>query len=106
MTMLMVGMHDSVLTLESSRSGWNSRESLKGTNPQSIAFDPLNSGRAYCATIGNGLWRTDDNGLTWNNIGKDVIFSPYVTSVAVSSLNQVRFILQMMEATPGRKWRV
>jgi photosystem II stability/assembly factor-like uncharacterized protein len=87
MIILMVGMHDSVLTLESSKSGWNSRESMKGTNPQSIAFDPLNSGRAYCATFGNGLWRTDDNGQTWSNIGKDVISSPYVMSVAVSSLN-------------------
>jgi photosystem II stability/assembly factor-like uncharacterized protein len=87
MTILMVGMDDSVLTLESSKSGWNSRESLKETSPQSIAFDPLNSGRAYCATFGNGLWKTDDNGLTWSNIGKDVISSPYVMSVAVSSLN-------------------
>jgi hypothetical protein len=77
----------SVLTLESSKSGWNSRESLKGTQPQSIAFDPLDSGRAYCATFGNGLWRTEDNGQTWSNIGKDVISSPYVMSVAVSSLN-------------------
>ena len=47
MTRLMVGMHDSVLSLESSNTGWNSRESLKGTQPQSIAFDPLNSGRVY-----------------------------------------------------------
>jgi hypothetical protein len=109
----------SVLTLESSKSGWNSRESLKGTQPQSIAFDPLDSGRAYCATFGNGLWRTEDNGQTWSNIGKDVISSPYVMSVAVSSLNsgkcsikytlelnQVHFILQMTEATPGKEWRV
>ena len=86
MTRLMVGMHDSVLTLESSNTGWNSRESLKGTQPQSIAFDPLNSGRVYCATFGNGIWRSDDNGQTWSNIGKDVISSPYVMSVAVSSL--------------------
>ena len=28
-----------------------------------------------------------DNGLTWSNIGKDVISSPYVMSVAVSPLN-------------------
>ncbi|MGA7368410.1 MAG: hypothetical protein WBX01_04725 [Nitrososphaeraceae archaeon] len=87
MTILMVGMHDSVLTLEPSKSGWNGRESLKETNPQCIAFDPLNSGRAYCATFGKGLWKTDNNGLTWSNIGKDVISSPYVMSVAVSSLN-------------------
>jgi photosystem II stability/assembly factor-like uncharacterized protein len=82
----MVGMHDSVLAIESSNAGWKSRESLIGTQPQSIAFDPLNSGRVYCATFGNGLWRSDDNGLTWSNIGKDVISSPYVMSVAVSSL--------------------
>jgi photosystem II stability/assembly factor-like uncharacterized protein len=87
MTIIMVGMQNSLLVLESSNSGWNSRESLKGTNPQSIAFDPLNSGRAYCATFGNGLWRTDDNGLTWSNIGKGVISSPYIMSVAVSPLN-------------------
>jgi hypothetical protein len=88
MIILMVGMHDSVLTLESSKSGWNSRESLKGTSPESIAFDPLNPGRAYCATFGNGLWRTDDSGHTWNNIGKDAITSPNVMSIAVSSLNR------------------
>jgi photosystem II stability/assembly factor-like uncharacterized protein len=86
MTRLIVGMHDSVLSLESSNNGWYSRKSLKGTQPQSIAIDPLNSGRVYCATFGNGLWRSDDNSLTWSNIGKDVISSPYVMSVAVSSL--------------------
>ena len=78
MTRIMVGMHDSVLALESSNTGWNSQESLKGTQPQSIAFNPLNSGRVYCATFGNGLWRADDNGQTWSNIGKDVISICYV----------------------------
>jgi photosystem II stability/assembly factor-like uncharacterized protein len=88
MTILMVGMQDSLLVLESSNTGWNSWESLIETNPQSVAFDPLNSGRAYCATFGNGLWRTDDNGRTWENIGKDVISIPNVMSVAVSSLKR------------------
>jgi hypothetical protein len=89
----------SVLTLESSKSGWNSRESLKGTQPQSIAFDPLDSGRAYCATFGNGLWRTEDNGQTWSNIGKDVITSPYVMSVAVSSLNSRKMFNKVYAGT-------
>ena len=86
MTVIMIGMQDSLFVLESSNSDWNSWESLIETNPQGVAFDPLNSGRAYCATFGSGLWRTDDNGHTWNNIGKDVISTPNVTSVAVSSL--------------------
>jgi photosystem II stability/assembly factor-like uncharacterized protein len=86
MTIIMLAMQNCVLVINSS-NGYETQESLKETNPQSIAFDPLNSGRAYCATFGNGLWKTDDDGLTWRNIGKDVISSPYVMSVAVSSLS-------------------
>jgi photosystem II stability/assembly factor-like uncharacterized protein len=86
MTTLMIGMQP-VLVLESTNNGWKGHESLKGTNPQSVVFDPLNLDRAYCGTFGNGLWKTDDGGKTWSNIGKDVISSPYIMSVAVSSLN-------------------
>jgi photosystem II stability/assembly factor-like uncharacterized protein len=86
MTTILVAMQNSILVMNSSNE-YETHEALKGTNPQSIAFDPLNSGRAYCATFGNGLWKTDDDGLTWSNIGKDVISSPYVMSIAVSPLN-------------------
>jgi photosystem II stability/assembly factor-like uncharacterized protein len=82
----MIGMQ-AVLILESTNNGWKGHESLKGTNPQSVVFDPINLDRAYCGTFGNGLWKTDDGGKTWSNIGKDVISSPYIMSVAVSSLN-------------------
>jgi photosystem II stability/assembly factor-like uncharacterized protein len=82
----MIGMQP-VLVLESTNNGWKGHESLKGTNPQSVVFDPLNLDRAYCGTFGNGLWKTDDGGKIWSNIGKDVISSPYIMSVAVSSLN-------------------
>jgi photosystem II stability/assembly factor-like uncharacterized protein len=86
MTIIMVGIQNSILVLESS-SGFKIHESLKGTNPQSIAFDPLNPYSAYCGTFGNGLWKTNDGGQTWNNIGRDIILSPYVMSVAVSSVS-------------------
>jgi photosystem II stability/assembly factor-like uncharacterized protein len=86
MTTIMVGIQNSILVLDSS-NGFKIHESLKGTDPQSIAFDPLNPDRAYCGTFGNGLWKTDDGGPTWSNIGKDIISSSYVMSVAVSSLN-------------------
>jgi photosystem II stability/assembly factor-like uncharacterized protein len=82
----MIGMQP-VLILESTNNGWKGHESLKETNPQSVVFDPLNLDRAYCGTFGNGLWKTDDGGKTWSNIGKDVISNPYIMSVAVSSLN-------------------
>ena len=86
MTTIMVGIQGSVLVLKSSNS-YKVHEALKGTNPQRIVFDPLNPDHAYCATFGDGLWKTDDGGYTWNNIGKGVITSPYVMSVAVSPPN-------------------
>ena len=118
MTSVMVGMQDSLLVLESTNKGNKIHECLKGTNPQKIAFDPRNPDRAYCATFGDGLWKTDDGGQTWNNIGKDIISSPYVMSVSVSPLDmeisstkymleptQLHFTFQMMGVTHGKKWR-
>ena len=68
---LMIAMQDSLLLVESSKNdGWISHESLKGTRPQCVAFDPSNPNRAYCGTFGNGLWKTDDGGQTWDSIGK------------------------------------
>jgi photosystem II stability/assembly factor-like uncharacterized protein len=83
----MVGMQDSLLVVLESSNRYKIHESLKRTNPQSIAFDPRNLNRAYCGTFGDGLWKTDDSGQTWNSIGKDVISSPYVMSVSVSPLD-------------------
>ena len=58
----LIAMQDSLLLFESSKTGWKTRESLKGTSPQCVAFDPSNPNRAYCGTFGNGLWKTDDGG--------------------------------------------
>ena len=83
-------MEDSVLTFESSKTGWKKvYESLKGTyTPQCIAFDPSNSNRAYCGTFGGGLWKTDDSGESWDNIGNQTISSKDVMSVSVSDLER------------------
>jgi photosystem II stability/assembly factor-like uncharacterized protein len=94
----MVGIQNSILVLHSS-NGFKIHESLKGTDPQSIAFDPRNSDRAYCGTFGEGLWKTYDGGQTWDNVGKDDISSPYVMSVAVSSLNNENRINRVYAGT-------
>ncbi|MFL6431327.1 MAG: hypothetical protein ACJ71X_07715 [Nitrososphaeraceae archaeon] len=78
-------MQNSVLTLESSNTRWKIRECLRGNHPQCISFHPSNPNRAYCGMFGNGLWKTDDGGETWDNIGKETISSKDVMSVSVSS---------------------
>jgi photosystem II stability/assembly factor-like uncharacterized protein len=85
----MVAMEDSVITIESSKTGWKKiHESLKGTHPQCVTFDPDNPNHTYCGTFGGGLWKTDDGGQTWSNIGKDTISSSDVMSVSVSGLKR------------------
>jgi photosystem II stability/assembly factor-like uncharacterized protein len=87
-TAILVGLHDSILRLDSSNGYEKIYESLKGCNPQKIAFDPLNPDRAYCGTFGDGLWKTEDGGHTWNSVGKGLISSSYVMSVSVSPLDR------------------
>ena len=84
---LMIGMQNSLLVLES-LNNYKIHECLKGTDPQIIEFDPKSPSRAYCGTFGDGLWKTDDSGQTWNKIGKDSISSQNVTSVSASPLSR------------------
>jgi photosystem II stability/assembly factor-like uncharacterized protein len=84
-TKLMVAMPNSLLMLESSNTGWSkTKETLKGSHPQCTAFDSNNPSCAYCGTFGNRLWKTEDDGQTWDSIGKDSISSSDVMSVSVS----------------------
>ncbi|PWU80179.1 MAG: hypothetical protein DLM72_13520 [Candidatus Nitrosopolaris wilkensis] len=62
---------------------------MKGISPQCIAFDHSNPNRAYYGTFGNGLWKTDDGGQTWDSIGKNNSISHTdVMSVSVSHLER------------------
>jgi hypothetical protein len=55
MTTILAGLQDSLLVLRSSEAGWKAHESLIGTHPESIAFDPINPSTAYCGTFGMGI---------------------------------------------------
>jgi len=87
MTSILAAMQDSLLLIESSKTGWKSRESLKGSHPQSVTFDPRNPNRVYCGTFGDGLWKSDDGGQSWDRL-KNVIFSNEVTSVSANRIEQ------------------
>jgi hypothetical protein len=87
MTSIIAAMQDSLLLIESSKTGWKSHEYLKGSHPQSVTFDTRNPNRVYCGTFGDGLWKSDDGGQSWDRL-KNVIFSNEVTSVSASRIEQ------------------
>jgi len=71
MTIIFAALEMSLLVLESSSNRdddnrWKVNEYLKGLHPTAIAIDPQkNSNRVYCGTWNEGLWKTDNNGQTW-----------------------------------------
>jgi photosystem II stability/assembly factor-like uncharacterized protein len=89
MTFLLAAMENSVLVLESSKSGWKTTENLKGSRPQAVALDQGNSGRLYCGTFDNGLMKSDNRGKSWDRIGKSAISSSSIMSVSVDH-SQIR----------------
>ncbi len=66
------------------------RSDLKGLHPTAIAIDPQkNSNRVYCGTWDNGLWKTDDNGQTWNQIKTLILYSDAnIMSLSVSPIEK------------------
>jgi photosystem II stability/assembly factor-like uncharacterized protein len=65
--------------------GWRAELQLAGRRVQSVAHDPLRPELVYCGTFGDGLFRSDDAGATWQpaHVGNthDKIMSLAVSSV-------------------------
>ena len=80
-------MQHSLLILEATKEGWKVNELLKQHNINSVAVDHHNKNRAYCGTFDNGLWKTDNNGQTWE---KTTLNDPvsYIMSLSVSKVEK------------------
>jgi photosystem II stability/assembly factor-like uncharacterized protein len=81
-TTLLVAMEDSLLTIHPD-GGRSTEPSLAEMSCRCIAADPHLPGRAYCGTANDGLWRTDDGGLSWHAVADGLRYRQ-VTAVAVS----------------------
>jgi photosystem II stability/assembly factor-like uncharacterized protein len=60
---------------------------LSNMATQCLAVDPQHPAEVYCGTFGQGLWRSNDAGKTWENVGTNVIHEQ-VMAVAVSPLER------------------
>ena len=88
MIILLVAMERLLLVVRSTPSGWQTFEKLRGTSPQCVAFDPVQADVCYCATFGDGLWKSTDSGNNWQPVGKGISHKK-VMSVSVSQSERV-----------------
>jgi hypothetical protein len=88
-TTIYVTTGDALAVIRRQNGRWLTNLQLVGHPTQCVAADPLRPSCVYCGTFGEGLWRSEDAGATWQPVGEG-IRSREVMSVAVSSLERER----------------
>jgi photosystem II stability/assembly factor-like uncharacterized protein len=78
-----VAMNDSLAVISGKRDHWKLTEYLPDMQPYCLAVDANKQERVYCGTADQGLWRSDDEGHTWQAVGPGIPHA-MVMSVAVA----------------------
>jgi hypothetical protein len=87
MTRIYVAMQNSLAIVTGRNTDWKTEIQLDGLPVFDVAVDPFNHERLYAATMGQGLWRSDDSGTSWNPVGQGIKHD-VIMSVAVSPLER------------------
>lgn len=74
---------EKLLIMTETESGYEVSEHLQKMAPNRLAFDPKNEERIYCGTKKNGLWKSENGGVSWE---KSKLDFKSVPSVAINPL--------------------
>jgi photosystem II stability/assembly factor-like uncharacterized protein len=83
MAKLFFAVEDALAVLTVSADGCHCDFALSGRRPQCVAVDPLRRELAYCGTLNDGLWRSENGGNSWSPAGPGIRHAR-VLSVAAS----------------------
>jgi photosystem II stability/assembly factor-like uncharacterized protein len=78
-----IAMDDDVAIVRQRKGEWTVDVQMRETQPQCLAVDSQRPQQVYCGTFAQGLWRSENAGASWEQVGAG-IEQPCVTSVAVS----------------------
>src|SRR5438067_221415 len=67
MTELFATTGDAVTHIMSRGDTWHVRTTLQNSGAQCLALDPHHPGVLYVGTHGKGVWRSNNNGETWQD---------------------------------------
>jgi photosystem II stability/assembly factor-like uncharacterized protein len=96
---ILVATGDRLLAVDPARGAVSEAGELAGRRPTCLAADPLVPGRAWCGTAAEGLWRSDDRGVSWLRVG---LVGEELTAVAASP---VEAGLVWAGTEPSALWR-
>lgn len=87
MIKLYIATDEALVIVRQHNGEWIVDPQLAGLATQCVAVDPQQPAEVYCGTSGQGLWRSNDAGRSWENVGTTIIHEQ-VTSVAISPLER------------------
>lgn len=88
MTKLYIALQEGLVVAAGQQDLWRADWHMVGLAPECVAVDPFGPERLYCGTSGNGLWRSEDEGVSWQPVGPGISHAD-VTAVVVSSVEQI-----------------
>jgi photosystem II stability/assembly factor-like uncharacterized protein len=78
---ILVATPQTVLRVDPESGAMEATTGLDGRRPSGLAGDPWVAGRAWCGTLGEGVFRSDDGGARWRRVG---LPGERITSLAAS----------------------
>ena len=84
MIQLYIATDEAVAVVQQRNGEWVADVQLVGSRPQCLAVDILRPRQVYCGTFDRGLWRSQNAGETWEQVGPGIEHKA-VTAVAVSA---------------------
>lgn len=96
---LLVATRDRLLVVDPGSGPIEKAAELSGRRLTCLAGDPLAPERAWCGTVGDGLWATEDSGRSWRRVG---LGGEEITAVAASPAEAGRV---WVGTEPSALWR-